>query len=155
MRAHAPLRRMPLLPPPRSSAHRSPPPPADHPRTFLRPPRSFHRRPLHRFARTSPESEPRRARRHCLTAGARRSPLRPCHHHQSTPGELNHALVPLVAPLRPSFAAGELAPAGEGTVVRVKILGGPLCKFQGPFHKRNDTTGTSVEIDSSSFSVMC
>jgi hypothetical protein len=70
--------------------------------------------------RASPEPELQLARRRNLATAARRSHLRPRHHHQSAPGEANRAAVPLIHLPRPHLAAGKLFPAVEGMDVNIQ-----------------------------------
>jgi hypothetical protein len=76
----------------------------------------------------SPEPETQWARHRDLTAAARRSHLRPRHHHQSTRGESNRSTASFVCQARPPFAIGEPPPPPR---VRVWIPEG-ICVNQGP-----------------------
>jgi hypothetical protein len=79
--------------------------------------------------RCSPDFEPRRPRR-SHAAAARRSHLTPRHSRQSLPGDSNRTPVPHVDLPRQWIAAGELTPAGEGTVNHraIVVSRGSSCK---------------------------
>jgi hypothetical protein len=80
----------------------------------------------------SPEFEPRRPHHRGLAATARRSRLRPSHHHQSARGKLNRTSTPFVALLQPPYTTGELTATGKGTVVKPKCIflnKGAICDY--------------------------
>jgi hypothetical protein len=111
-------RRPPLLPPLASTFLRSLPLPAKASELFPRAHSRFLAARYFALSPHSPEPEPQQARRRNLATAARRSHLRPRHHHQSTCGEPNRTTTSFVCHVRPSFAADKPSPAAKGMVVK-------------------------------------
>jgi hypothetical protein len=66
-----------------------------------------------------------------FTVNNRRALLRPNHRHGSTSCEPNRRPHSFVCVPRPHLAAGELAPAVEGTTAKPSFPKGPMCKSRG------------------------